>query len=57
MKMSYRRRYYHFGNMVFITIVTYNRQAILIENIDLIRNAFKSVKYNFKEIFFIPKIC
>ena len=36
--------------MVFITIVTYNRQAILIENIDLIRNAFKSVKYNFKII-------
>lgn len=48
--MSYYRRHYNFGQIVFITIVTYNRRPILIENINLIRAAFKNIKYNFKII-------
>ncbi len=50
--MNHYRRYYNsdFGKIVFITIVTYDRISVLTENIDLIREAFKSVKYEFKII-------
>ena len=48
--MSNFRRYYQNNNIVFITIVTYNRNPILIENIDILRNAFKAVKYEYKII-------
>ena len=37
-------------NIVFITIVTYNRQPILINNIELLKFSLKSVKYNCKII-------
>ena len=46
--MSNYRRHYSFGKITFITIVIYNRQPILPDNIELIRNAWKSVKYPFK---------
>ncbi len=48
--MSNFKRYYQDNNIVFITIVTYNRQPILVDNIDLLRNSLKSVKYNYKII-------
>jgi putative transposase len=48
--MSNYKRYYNFGKIVFITIVTYNRQPILTDNIELIRKAWKSVKYKFRII-------
>ena len=38
--MSNFRRYYRDKNIVFITIVTYNRQQILFENIELLRQSF-----------------
>lgn len=49
---NYKRFYNNNYQYVFFTIVTYNRIPILIENIDLLRNAFKYAlsKYNF-EIF------
>ena len=49
---NYIRFYNNKYNYIFITIVTYNRQSILLKNIDLLRNSFKFVlrKYKF-EIF------
>ena len=48
--MSNFKRYYQDKNIVFITIVTYNRQQILVKNIDLLRQSFKKVKYNYEII-------
>lgn len=48
--MSNFKRYYQDKNIVFITIVTYNRQPILINNIELLKFSLKSVKYNCKII-------
>ena len=48
--MSNFRRYYQDKNIVFITIVTYNRQQILVENIELLRQSFKNVRYNYEII-------
>ena len=45
--MSNFKRYYKDNNLVFITIVTYNRQPILIDNIELLRNSLKEIKYNY----------
>ena len=47
---NYKRFYLKDYNYVFITMVTYNRAPILIDNIDLLRQSFKSVlkKYNFR---------
>jgi putative transposase len=46
------KRYYLQNHYVFITVVTYNRKPILIENIDLLRESFKNTRkiFNF-EIF------
>ena len=46
--MSKFKRYYKDKNIVFITIVTYNRQQILVKNIELLRQSFKNVKYNYE---------
>ena len=46
--MSNFKRYYKDKNIVFITIVTYNRQQILVKNIELLRQSFKNVKYNYE---------
>lgn len=43
-------RYYVENSMVFITIVTYNRQPILIDNINLLRQSLKDSRYNFNII-------
>ena len=48
--MSNFKRYYQDKNIVFITIVTYNRQQILVENIELLRQSFKKVKYSYEII-------
>ena len=48
--MSEFRRYYNNNNIVFITIVIYNRNPILIDNIDLLRNSFKNIKYKYNII-------
>lgn len=48
--MSNFKRYYEDKNIVFITIVTYNRLPILIDNIELIRTSFKQIKFKFKII-------
>ncbi len=48
--MSNFKRYYNNNNIVFLTIVTYNRNPILIENIVILRTALKSVKYEYKII-------
>ena len=48
--MSNFKRYYQDKNIVFITIVTYNRQQILVRNIELLRQSFKNVKYNYEII-------
>ena len=48
--MSNFKRYYQDKNIVFITIVTYNRQQILVKNIELLRQSFKDVKYNYEII-------
>ena len=50
--MSQLRRHYSPGNTYFVTAVTYNRTAILIENIDLLLNAFTHVadKMPFRKI-------
>mgnify|MGYP002869870396 CR=1 FL=1 len=47
---NYRRFYNPNYKYVFFTIVTYNRIPILIENIELLRSAFKYAltKYNFE---------
>lgn len=44
--MNYRRLFIQ-GTHVFLTIVTYNRQPILIKNVDCLRNAFKETKEHF----------
>jgi putative transposase len=48
--MSNFKRYYQNNNMVFITIVTYNRKPLLVDNINLLRNSLKNIKYNCKII-------
>lgn len=49
--MDYRRLFIQ-GKHVFLTVVTYNRQPILIKNIDLFRGAFEETKKHFDfEIF------
>jgi len=46
------KRYYIRNRYVFITVVTHNRQPILIENIDLLRECFKKTLKTFDfEIF------
>ncbi len=45
--MSNFKRYFQNKNLVFITIVTYKRQPILIKNIDQIRQSFTQTQYNF----------
>lgn len=44
--MNYRRLFIK-GSYVFLTVVTYNRKHILIENIELLRKAFKNTKKNY----------
>ena len=39
-------RYYIENSMVFITIVTYNRQPILLDNIEILRQSMKDSRYN-----------
>ncbi len=48
--MTNIRRYFREGELVFITSVTYERRDILIDNIDLLRTATKSIRniYPFK---------
>lgn len=48
--MSNFRRYFSENNTVFITIVTYNRTPILIENIKLLKDSLKNIKYKFEII-------
>lgn len=48
--MSNFKRYYSENNIVFLTIVTYNRNPILIKYIKLLRESLKFVKYKFKII-------
>ena len=47
---NYKRFYNNNYNYVFFTIVTYNRQELLIDNIDLLRDSFKYVlnKFDFE---------
>lgn len=46
------KRYYIENRFVFITVVTYNRRAILIDNIELLRGSFKKTLETFDfEIF------
>ena len=45
--MSNFKRYFQNKNLVFITIVTYKRQPILIKNIDQKRQSFTQTQYNF----------
>ena len=44
---NYRRRFQH-GYTYFITIITYTRNPILIENIELLRESFRQSKKKFK---------
>lgn len=49
--MNYRRLFIP-NTYVFLTVVTYNRKQILIDNITILRNAFEETKRYFKfEIF------
>ena len=50
--MSNYRRYFINRNPIFITLVTYNRKEMLIDNIKLLREAFEITKkyYNFEII-------
>ena len=41
--MNYRRLFIP-NSIVFITVVTFDRQEILIQNIDLLRSAIKQTK-------------
>lgn len=51
--MNYRKLFIQ-NSYVFLTVVTYNRNPILIKNIDLLRTAFKNTKENYDfEIFAI----
>ncbi len=43
--MSQLRKYYLSGNVCFATVVTYDRAPILIENIDLLLNAFSNIAH------------
>ena len=52
---NYKRIYLQGYNYVFFTIVTNNRENILIENIDLLRESFKNALENFE--FNIIAIC
>ena len=52
---NYKRMYLQGYNYVFFTIVTNNRENILIENIDLLRESFKKAFENFE--FNIIAIC
>ena len=54
MKMNYRRLFIP-NSIVFITFVTYERQEILISNIDLLKDSIKQTKQIFK--FEIIAIC
>ena len=45
--MNYKRLFVP-NSYVFLTVVTYNRQPILIENIEILREAFKSSKIKYK---------
>ena len=47
---NYRRLFIKGYNYIFFTIVTFNRDNILIDNIDILRSAFKyaMLKINFK---------
>jgi len=46
------KRFYLENSYIFITVVTYNRNPILIRNIDLLRDCFKQTKLDFDfEIF------
>lgn len=47
------KRYFIKNSMVFITIVTKNREPILIDNIALLKNAIKETRYTFKIIAFV----
>lgn len=40
---NYKRIYLE-GHYYFITVTTYNRNKILIQNIDLLRNSFENSK-------------
>jgi len=44
--MSNLRRYYKEGQIYFITVVTQNRLPILIDNIDLLKDAFNTTYKN-----------
>lgn len=48
--MSNYRRVFIQNSFVFLTIISYNRRPILIQNIELLRNAFKESKehYNYE---------
>ena len=48
--MSNFKRYFQNNNIVFVTIVTYNRQPILIKNIEILRQSLINSKYNYKII-------
>lgn len=41
-------RYYVENSMVFITVVTYNRQPILLDNIKILRQSIKEARYGFQ---------
>lgn len=46
------KRYYLNNHYIFITVVTYNRNKILIENIDLLKECLKNAKDKFGVEFF-----
>ena len=48
--MSNFKRYFQNNNIVFVTIVTYNRQSILIKNIEILRQSLINPKYDYKII-------
>jgi len=56
--MNYRRMYAD-GHSYFITMVTYNRNPLLIDNIDVLRNAFvwskKRYNYHIDAIVILPE--
>lgn len=45
---NYKRYFYNEDSLVFITVVTNERTPFLVENIDLLRESFKTSKYNFE---------
>ena len=52
---NYKRYFKDSLNPVFITLVTYNRLEILIQNIDVLRNSFKYAKNSMKHYQIVPK--